>query len=223
MYNFKRSTSFILVCIILLSNSFISHASSEKIESHNTQRILKIIEDNNMEIVEDAHNIPEDTIVFDTVEEFEEFIENFNKLKEEVKITIEDNNILTESYNQELNYTLYNVREQTASVTIELPFPQPNLIHRVWFDHYSSGSFYACERYNDGELYLSGFAPATTLSRPSSDGSVRNGTLFVTGRGTLDTNLLVGGLLTVKKDPFRTSFRVEPNLKVTDPRIVWEK
>lgn len=221
MYKLKKVTSFILVCIMLFSSSITLHASSEKGVDLNTERILKIIEDNDMEIIEDADNIPENTIIFDTVEEFEEFIENFDKLKEEVIVEIQDNDVLTKVDRQSSDYTLNNVYELTRKMICKLPFPYPDLIHQVWFDHYSNGSFYACESYNDGELYLSGFSAVISLSREASDGYVKNGTLFVNGRGTLNINILVEGILTLKKDPFETHFRIQPNLDITHASFTW--
>lgn len=209
----KKILSFTLIGVLLVSGVFSPKVNAvSSIEIPN--QLLEIIENNDNISIVDIGDMPEDSIVIDSIEEYKELIKEIENLEfKAVEIDEVDKNETSLFKNTMTREKVSSLKGSWAGLYI-------NTLAN--FEHYSSGSFRSCDKFNFGSIYLSGNVFGKTLTEGRVSGYISRGHLQVTGRGIVNFNIVFEGIGTIYRVPIRTEFTVTPELRVTNERLIEE-
>ncbi|MEY8285633.1 hypothetical protein AALA13_17770 [Lachnospiraceae bacterium 50-23] len=209
MNNIKKIFSLSLA-LILFSTSFFSTANASD------SKAIETIKKHNLEVIEVDEDFKKDALVFDTTEEFEEFIKKIESEEikvENIEVEIEEDNLDTK-LNRD-NLQPYSLIRRTVTVTFDLPFPMSNIVTEAYFYHDSSTSKFG--DFIGGDVYDTGFSLVTGVSDPRVEGLHSRGDMVIQGSGIYHWKVVVEGIGTFYKKPFTTHFVIRSDLSVSEP------
>ena len=191
------------LAVILLSTSVFSTVYASENDA------IKSIKNHNLEVAEVDEDFIKGALIFDTVEEFEEFMEKAEseELNAKVEIVELDSNIDSRATG--------NFVRRTARVTFDITFPICDIVVESYFTHDNSTKTFG--EFIGGDVYSTGFVLVTTVTNRYVGGVFSRGELHVLAEGDLNFNIVVEGIGTFYKKPFVASYGVTNTLKIDGP------
>lgn len=231
MKNIKRSIilSVLLLSMILsITTPVLAFSSSLIIENNEIlsekdyDRLESIVENNKNLRFLNKDELNREGIHVNSIEEYENIIEQIENLE----VVIVPNKLDSKELNSRdmTKFSADGLYPGTRTSKIWTgSILGVHLNTQVNFDYYSSGSFSGIERFKYGRMYLTGITSITKgVFNPDVQGYVRNGNLYVTGRGLIESTLFVQGVGTVYTHSVVHTYTVTPNLQVINENFSFE-